>query len=448
MSDLEDRRPVFVLCAARSGSTLLRQVLDAHPGIACPPELNLAVAFDAIWFASHHAVAHDDEAAQVITAAICRHLAERTAGAYAHRRGKRRWCEKSLPSLDHAELLVRLFPEAQFICLYRECTDTIASANEACPWGYQGYGFEPYVRSSLGNLALAFAHYWADNADVLTGFEAKHQELCQRVRYEDMVGKPQETLSALFNFLDLPWHDAYLDPGRIFAESATGDPGDYKIRYTRGFETASVGRGWAVPIDLIPSALQQRINRLHAELGYPRLDADVRDSLTFQLDGGRQSPRQVGTGLGRQRQGSIGDLFHKRVARRLASKAAWDAPRGISAAIRIVLADQLDPWIIDLAAGRVCQGEGEAGCTVLTDAETLLGIGDGSRNPALELRRSKLRIACDRPQPGEAFWKHLDMLTALLGPDAGEDPEAEGEPAEASVMQHGGEAIPDTTRGW
>ncbi len=438
---------MFALCAARSGSTLLRQVLDAHPDIACPPELNLAVAFDAIWFASRHAVAHDDEAAWVITAAICRQLAERTVGAYARRNGKRRWCEKSLPSLDHADLLVRLFPDAQFICLYRECTDTIASANEACPWGYQGYGFEPYVRSSPGNLALAFAHYWADNADVLTGFEAKHQELCQRVRYEDMVRKPQETLSALFKFLDLPWQDAYLDPGRIFAESATGDPGDYKIRYTRGFETASVGRGWAVPIDLIPSALRERINRLHAELGYPSLDADVHDSLAFQLDGGRQSTRRVGTGLGRQSQGSIEDLFQKRVARQLASEATWGASLGISAAIRIVLADQVEPWIIDLADRRVYQGEGVAGCTVLTDAETLLGIGDGSRNPALELRRSKLRIACDRPQPGEVFWKHLDILKALLEPPAGEDPEAEGEPAEASVMQRGAEAIPDTTKG-
>ena len=33
--------PVFVLCGARSGSTLLRFVLDAHPELTCPPETNL-----------------------------------------------------------------------------------------------------------------------------------------------------------------------------------------------------------------------------------------------------------------------------------------------------------------------------------------------------------------------------------------------------------------------
>jgi sulfotransferase family protein len=34
--------PVFVLCAGRSGSTLLRFLLDAHPELACPPETRLA----------------------------------------------------------------------------------------------------------------------------------------------------------------------------------------------------------------------------------------------------------------------------------------------------------------------------------------------------------------------------------------------------------------------
>src|SRR5713226_1723784 len=33
--------PVFVLCCGRSGSTLLRFLLDAHPDLACPPETNL-----------------------------------------------------------------------------------------------------------------------------------------------------------------------------------------------------------------------------------------------------------------------------------------------------------------------------------------------------------------------------------------------------------------------
>jgi hypothetical protein len=33
--------PVFILCAGRSGSTLVRFLLDAHPDLACPPETKL-----------------------------------------------------------------------------------------------------------------------------------------------------------------------------------------------------------------------------------------------------------------------------------------------------------------------------------------------------------------------------------------------------------------------
>src|SRR5262249_60766689 len=34
--------PVFVLCADQPGPALLRLLLDAHPGLACPPETGLA----------------------------------------------------------------------------------------------------------------------------------------------------------------------------------------------------------------------------------------------------------------------------------------------------------------------------------------------------------------------------------------------------------------------
>lgn len=449
MRDTKIVDPIFVLCAARSGSTLLRQVLNAHPDIGCPPELNLAVAFDAISFASCHAVDHDEEAAWIITAAMCRQLANSTAGAYAEHAGKRRWCEKSLPSLDHAGLLARLFPGAQFICLYRECTDTIASANEACPWGYGGYGYDRYVRSSPGNLPMAFAYHWADNAEALIDFEREHPERCHRVRYEDMVFKPRDTCSALFKFLGLPWHESYLDPARIFTECATTDPGDYKIRYTRSFETASVGRGWAVPVNLISTVLQERINRLHADLGYPPVDANIHESLTYHFDGVRHPPILATAGpAGNMAADATEDLFERRVTRRLTSETTWDVPPGGSCAIKIMIADQLDSWIIDLAARRVHHRDGAADCTVLTDTETLLGIADGSRNPALELRRSRLRIACEEALPTEVFWKHLDMLATLLGPPAREDPVAEIALSSGMPGDHSdAEVMPRATRG-
>lgn len=62
------------------GFALLPQILDAHPDIACPPELNLAVAFDAIMTATGLAFASEKDAALTATRATCHQLADSTAG--------------------------------------------------------------------------------------------------------------------------------------------------------------------------------------------------------------------------------------------------------------------------------------------------------------------------------------------------------------------------------
>jgi hypothetical protein len=56
-------------------------------------------------------------------------------GAHLRRRGKRRWCDKSLDTYAFAGLVAQAYPKAKFICLYRHCMDVIASGVEACPLG-------------------------------------------------------------------------------------------------------------------------------------------------------------------------------------------------------------------------------------------------------------------------------------------------------------------------
>jgi Sulfotransferase family len=48
------RDPVFVLCMSRSGSTLLRLILDTHPDLACPPETNIPAVLLAQLNDLHH----------------------------------------------------------------------------------------------------------------------------------------------------------------------------------------------------------------------------------------------------------------------------------------------------------------------------------------------------------------------------------------------------------
>jgi hypothetical protein len=394
--------PIFVLSAARSGSTLLRRALDAHPEVACPPEANLAAAFESIHFAAH-AVAADDADGCEIADELCRELAERTLGRFAREAAKSRWCEKSLHSLDNPEILVHVFPDAQFLWLFRQCTDTIASAVESCPWGYGAagfhgsYGFEEYVQRSPANFVYAVAAYWADKAEAALRFEAAHPDRCRRLRYEDLVRAPAKTLGGVFDWLGLGWSDEYADPARILGGRRTSEmPGDYKIRYTTGFETSSTGRGWTVPIDLIHPSVRERIDRIGAELGYSRLSGDVDERSSFRLAEASAAPEAP----------RVRELLER-------SLAARQNGRG-DGTLALVLVDGDRPWTIDFARGELEDADGRpTDCTILSDAETLLAIARGSANAGVALRRGALRLAGPELTWDEAE-SYVDALSRLL----------------------------------
>src|SRR5215472_3506155 len=138
--------PVFVLSNGRSGSTLLRFVLDAHPELACPPETNLpslCAQLATVWSLIEGAplsANRGDEPPVIPDAAIAgvRATMDSMVGPYLERRGKKRYCDKSLGTARFAGLLVRVYPEARFLCLYRHPMDVIRSGLDACPWGLSG----------------------------------------------------------------------------------------------------------------------------------------------------------------------------------------------------------------------------------------------------------------------------------------------------------------------
>src|SRR6202044_4138217 len=94
--------PVFILCAGRSGSTLLRFLLDAHPDLACPPETRLpwlARQLATAWGVSEDAPpsaegSAADGAVSAPVAAGLRRSLDPLMTSYLERRGKKRYCDK------------------------------------------------------------------------------------------------------------------------------------------------------------------------------------------------------------------------------------------------------------------------------------------------------------------------------------------------------------------
>lgn len=296
--------PVFVLCMGRSGSTLLRLILDTHPDLACPPETNipalcsqLAVVWSLIEGAPL-ALQRGDAPPAIPDAAISgiRQIMDLMTVPYLNRRGKKLYCDKSLGTASYAELLTRIYPGTRFICLYRHPMDMISSGLEACPWGLNGYGFDPYIAGSPGNAVMALARYWNDQAHEIAGAEEKHAGKCHRVRYEDMVRDPERIAAEVFDFIGVGQVPGIAQA--VFTrEHERFGPADHKIWHTSTISPASVGRSDTVPSALIPPQILESINELLSKLGYVPIDekwgtADMPASLVVP-DGGAPAPDHV-----------------------------------------------------------------------------------------------------------------------------------------------------------
>jgi Sulfotransferase family len=269
--------PIFVLSPARSGSTLLRFILDSHPDIACPPETNVALACKYLvntWRVLESGRPRATPSIPDYILAATREAIDAAFGHYLAGTGKSRWCDKSPNACWDAELLSLLYPEAKFICLYRHCMDVIASGAEARPWGVrQRIGFETdsFAAQYPGNMVAAGGAYWLSHVQEIMRFEESQPGRCRRIRYEDLVTAPEETAADVFSFLGVTQIPGITE--KCFQIRHEGDnPGDKKIWFTNKITTGSMGRGIKVPAILLPSRMRADINQVLEQLEYKTID--------------------------------------------------------------------------------------------------------------------------------------------------------------------------------
>ena len=437
--------PVFVLCNGRSGSTLLRFLLDAHPELACPPETNipaLCAQLATVWSLIEGAplsANRGDEPPVIPDVAIAgvRETMDRLTGSYLTRRGKRRYCDKSLGTARYAELLLRIYPQARFICLYRHPMDVIASGMEACPWGLNGYGFDPYIAATPGNAVLALARFWAENVTGTLTAEQRFAGHCIRVRYEDLVNDPETTAAGIFDFLGTapaPGIAARcLSPER---ERERYGPADYKIWHTSRISGDSVGRGWSIPSTMITPSVLATVNELASRLGYRPVDegwgttappADLRLPAAGHGDGA------AGHGAGPGAAGAAaGPVSSGRLAERLRAGLEKAGPDAVArwgrfaaeTAVAVWVPEEpglsAEHWLIDLAGRSVifttAAAQEDSAWDVIGSGPAWQQVISGSVNLSVALRACRLRY-CDNDGASDtvASAARVAILSELLG---------------------------------
>ncbi|MEC9359300.1 MAG: sulfotransferase family protein [Sinimarinibacterium flocculans] len=271
-----DVEGIVVLGVPRSGTTLLRRLLDAHPAIHSPPETNLLGAAGRFLAEQPSAgglgigVVPGLAFSGLDESQVLGRLREFVFGFFrelATNAGKPVWAEKTATDVFHVDAIERLCAgHCRFVLLTRHPLDVVCSIEELSG-RMQLYMTElhEYVRRHAAPLE-AFAHAWRDANERLLALEAAHPTDCCRIRYEDLVADPVAAMTRIFDFLGQP-----VDVGPLVdsALARTGDAGlgDWKTYDRAGVDTDSVGRGRALDPWLV-GRLAAIVNPVMPLLGY------------------------------------------------------------------------------------------------------------------------------------------------------------------------------------
>ncbi len=399
--------PIFVLTCARSGSTLLRYLLDSHPELVCPPELNISqmcAEIERTWAGATDAVTEAERRREGTRAA--RDAARAIMSWWCELKGKQRFVDKSLTTVDQADVVARSFPEAQFITLYRHALDVVVSGIDASRWGFTAYGFPLYTRHGSNNHVAALVDYWCDRVTNSLAFEARHAGQCYRVYYERMVSEPHDVLPGLLAFLNLDWNPALLK--EALAVSRDAGPADYEVGLSEAVSARSVGCGSTVPVGLISLPQRQRMNGLLAQLGYPVVTDDWNR---------HASPLLVDLPVGRLSDHQVGVLFEQRAReslRTLTGTTPEDMPRSLR--VTVEASPYRDIWLIDVDRRAVHHGDGVAAVDVVISATLLANIARGEWSPGEAVNKGELRMAVNG---GNVPVREVALaLRMLLGPSS------------------------------
>lgn len=200
----KDMPLVFIGGVPRSGTTLMRAMLDAHPDIRCGEETRVIpriLAVKQMWARSSKEKVRLDEAGvtdEVLDSAMQAFLLEIIV---KHGDPAPYLCNKDPFALKSLAYLAKIFPNAKFLLMVR---DGRASVHSMISRKVTIAGFDlTSYRDCLSKWNRAIETMYSQCMEV--GYKR-----CMLVHYEQLVLHPEQWMRTLLKFLDIPWDDAVL----------------------------------------------------------------------------------------------------------------------------------------------------------------------------------------------------------------------------------------------
>jgi hypothetical protein len=252
--------PTFILCTLRSGSTLLRVLLDSHSQIHAPQELHLrfvAVNLKSRW--GRRAMRGLDLDERALEYLLWDRILHRELAAS----GKRHIVCKTPNDVFIARRIVKCWPDVRFIFLLRHPTAILKSWNTLHP-----------ERPAEKNLVLI-----QEYCEALERARLKYPGLT--VRYEELASDPAATTQRVCDFLGVRWEPEMLDYGSF-------DHGEYE--FGLGDWAEKIKTGQIHPPTQLPAAAETPPELLDVAAAWGYVPEDVAPCRRSAFDGTPPSP--------------------------------------------------------------------------------------------------------------------------------------------------------------
>jgi Sulfotransferase family len=282
----------FIVGSARSGTTLLRLMLNAHSEIAVPPESRFITE---LWtnedevnveaflqrLDSHRLfrvweLPIDKVRAEIEGVERARYgdVIVGVYRAFAHAAGKTRFGDKTPRYVEHLSFLAQLFPHARFVHLVRDGRNVALS-----------YADVPFGPKTVARAASLWDRRVRKGIEI--GRKLEHGRYFE-LRYEDLVEEPEGELKSLCEFLDVAYEPAMLDYARRARDSVLSRASVYNPHLSE--KPNPEVRTWqdAMPeaqVKIFEAIAGDRLTELGYERCYPQISPTVRLSAALGRTG-------------------------------------------------------------------------------------------------------------------------------------------------------------------
>ncbi len=242
--------PIFIMGCQRSGTSLLRRILDSHTNIACPPESSFLVQLARLYEIPRSreglaamGVSDEDILKQM------RLFTETVFAQYLIRKNKNRWADKTPHYVNHIDTIDKMFNgNIKYLGIVRHGLDVAESLTQFS-WGV----LKPYYSDSGIDKRVAAAKYWRDQNLKILRAASNLGDRFMIVKYEELTSSPIQVLQEVFSFLDEPWQAEVLDYNSFKHDLGFEDP---KIMEYDGIRINSMKYGgW--PKEVIEEAYRE-----------------------------------------------------------------------------------------------------------------------------------------------------------------------------------------------